>query len=225
MTKLSSISISNVRRFSQDVTLDISKGATIILAPNGTGKTSIFEAIELALTGSIKRLNHPPDALIRDGYTNAKIKLNFEAENYCEALFNKGSAPLINIQHPNLFANVDQASIPFLLRLTHLLSQSSRDWFVQSSSQEAAEQLDSLAIGKDAQIVNGTILSLKRATTSLLENVQREYSQVNENLQSWLTLINRRTLLTTVNSNDLVPKKDIIDTLHYYLKQDEKKFN
>jgi DNA repair protein SbcC/Rad50 len=210
MTKLSSISISNVRRFSEDVTLNISSGATIILAPNGTGKTSIFEAIELALTGGVRRLSPPPDALIRDNRTNAKIRLNFDDANFCEAIFNKGITPNINIQHPNLFGNVDKDNIPYLLRLTHLLNQSSRDWFVQSTGTIAGQQLDSLSIGKDAQHVNGNMTSLKRATTALLENIKRESDDAKEKLDSWKALLGRRSTLTAISETGLTPKKDLI---------------
>ena len=63
---LNKISISNARRFAKNVEIDFGKGATILLAPNGTGKTTIFEAIELALTGTLEsKLGNPPNALIR----------------------------------------------------------------------------------------------------------------------------------------------------------------
>jgi exonuclease SbcC len=225
MTKLNSISISNVRRFSDDVTLNVSSGATIILAPNGTGKTSIFEAIELALTGAVKRLAKPPDALIRDGLTNAKIRLNFDSSQYCEAIFNRGSNPQINIQHADLFGNVERNNIPFLLRLTHLLNQNSKDWFVQSTGTAAAEQLDSLAIGKDAQYVYGNITSLKRSSTILLDNVQKEFGIVNEQLESWRSLIGRRASMTAVSETGLIPKKDLIKRIQELNSKEPKKIS
>lgn len=210
MTKLNSISISNVRRFSNDVTLNVSSGATIILAPNGTGKTSIFEAIELALTGAVRRLDQPPDALIRDGFSNAKIRLSFDCDQYCEALFNRGQNPLIDIQHSSLFGAVEKDNIPFLLRLTHLLNQNSKDWFVQSTGTAAARQLDSLAIGKDAQYVFGNITSLKRSSTLLLDSVQKDFDIAKEKLQSWQALLDRRSSLTAISETGLLPKQELI---------------
>lgn len=213
MTKLNSISISNVRRFSEDVTLNISSGATIILAPNGTGKTSIFEAIELALTGAVRRLSQPPDALIRDGLDIAKIRLDFDSAQYCEAVFNRGNNPQTDIQHNSLFGKVERENIPFLLRLTHLLNQNSKDWFVQSTGTAAAQQLDSLAIGKDAQYVFGNITSLKRSSTLLLEGVQRDFDIANEKLQSWRALLDRRSSVMTVSETGLTPKQELIKTI------------
>ena len=53
MKQLKSITLSNIRRFGRDTTIELSRGATILLAPNGTGKTAFFEAIEFGLTGKI----------------------------------------------------------------------------------------------------------------------------------------------------------------------------
>ncbi|WP_312934171.1 ATP-binding protein [Pseudomonas sp.] len=50
MSKLESITLTNLRKFGPNVTIELSPGATILLAPNGTGKTTVFEAIELGLT-------------------------------------------------------------------------------------------------------------------------------------------------------------------------------
>jgi exonuclease SbcC len=58
MKHLKVITISNARRFGKEVVINLSPGANIFIAPNGTGKTTIFEAIEFALTGSIQRLKN-----------------------------------------------------------------------------------------------------------------------------------------------------------------------
>ena len=78
MKYLQKISISNVRRFGKDVEINFGQGATILLAPNGIGKTTVFEAIELALSGKISRLkNGPLEALIRDGQPGLDVRLDF----------------------------------------------------------------------------------------------------------------------------------------------------
>jgi exonuclease SbcC len=56
MKHIEKIIINNARRFGKNVEIDFGAGATIILAPNGTGKTTTFEAIELALTGQMRRI-------------------------------------------------------------------------------------------------------------------------------------------------------------------------
>ena len=54
---LEHITIGDIRRFASKVNIPVSRGATIVLAPNGTGKTTLFEGIELSLTGEVGRLS------------------------------------------------------------------------------------------------------------------------------------------------------------------------
>ena len=82
MIHLDKISISNARRFGKDVEIKFGKGATILLATNGIGKTTVFEAIELALTGQFKRLGYPPIALIRDMETELDVRLDFNNNHF-----------------------------------------------------------------------------------------------------------------------------------------------
>src|SRR5690349_10929662 len=77
MKHLKSITLSNIRRFGAETTIELSRGATILLAPNGTGKTAIFEAIEFALTGKISRLDGNLVPIIRDSQSMARVSLDF----------------------------------------------------------------------------------------------------------------------------------------------------
>ena len=77
MKQLKSITLSNIRRFGAHTTIELSRGATILLAPNGTGKTAIFEAIEFGLTGKISRLGENLSPIIRDTQTIARVSLDF----------------------------------------------------------------------------------------------------------------------------------------------------
>lgn len=78
MALLQKISISNGRRFGNDIEIEVGPGATIIVAPNGTGKTTIFEAIEFAITGEIQKLGKPPLPFIRDKQTEVRVRLEFD---------------------------------------------------------------------------------------------------------------------------------------------------
>ncbi|WP_133153684.1 AAA family ATPase, partial [Vibrio splendidus] len=78
MPILKNITVSNIRRFASDVSIPISPQATIFLAPNGTGKTALFEAMELAITGQVSRLDEDVFALIRDNETCASVSLDFD---------------------------------------------------------------------------------------------------------------------------------------------------
>ena len=121
MKHLKKITISNARRFGKDVEIELSSGANIFLAPNGTGKTTLFEAIEFALTGSIQRLVNPPLSLIRDKQNDVDVRLDFDNGNYCEVNYRKGAEPKISGNHDLLFPGHSIKDIPFLLRLTHLI--------------------------------------------------------------------------------------------------------
>jgi exonuclease SbcC len=121
MKHLKKITISNARRFGKDVEIDLSSGANIFLAPNGTGKTTIFEAIEFALTGSIQRLKNPPLSLIRDKEIGVDVRLDFDNGNFCEVNYRKGQNPILSGDHGLLFPNYKTEDISFLLRLTHLI--------------------------------------------------------------------------------------------------------
>ncbi|MFH1128134.1 MAG: AAA family ATPase [Candidatus Omnitrophota bacterium] len=90
MKHIEKITISNARRFAENVEIDFGAGATIILATNGTGKTTIFEAIELALIGKVKRLENSPDAIIRKESSEMSARLNFSEGKYCQVDYAKG---------------------------------------------------------------------------------------------------------------------------------------
>ena len=51
---LSSARIRDLRRFETAQTIQFCSGVTVVLAPNGTGKTALFEAIELATNQMLK---------------------------------------------------------------------------------------------------------------------------------------------------------------------------
>ncbi|PCK05154.1 MAG: chromosome segregation protein SMC, partial [Alteromonadaceae bacterium] len=121
---LDKIRIKNTRRFADEVNVDFGEGATIILAPNGTGKTTIFEAIELALTGKIDRLkDDAQEAVIRDKADQASVRLDFSGGECCQAIYDRGASCSLSGDHENIFSLDKKESLPYLLRLTHYLEQ------------------------------------------------------------------------------------------------------
>ncbi|WP_305838879.1 AAA family ATPase [Photobacterium leiognathi] len=121
MPTLKNITVSNIRRFASGVSIPISPQATIFLAPNGTGKTALFEAMELALTGQVSRLDKDVFALIRDNEKSASVSLDFgdfqqDATVTAEGNVNWNPAEIIN-------GEAQASDISYLLRLTHLLDQ------------------------------------------------------------------------------------------------------
>lgn len=192
MKYLEKLTISNIRRFSENVEIEIGKGATIFLAPNGTGKTAIFEAIELALTGKVKRLLYPKEALIRDGCTESNIRLDFDDNKFCSAVLKKGMEPVLAGNHNEIFGSIQSADQPFLLQLTHFLNQRSDSWFVQSHGETAGSQLEHLSIGREASEVIKLIPSAKKAAGNMLVEAQREFDEISIRLSEWQQLLEKR---------------------------------
>lgn len=57
--RLGSITISGFRGFSETHALDLSADVILVHGPNGTGKTSLFDAVLWAITGKVARLDDP----------------------------------------------------------------------------------------------------------------------------------------------------------------------
>ena len=55
--KIKKILLYNFKNFKQGIVIDFSDNITFLVGPNGFGKTTIFDAIELGLTGNISRIN------------------------------------------------------------------------------------------------------------------------------------------------------------------------
>lgn len=175
MKHLKKITISNARRFGKDVEIELSSGANIFLAPNGTGKTTLFEAIEFALTGSIQRLVNPPLSLIRDKQNDVDVRLDFDNGNYCEVNYRKGAEPKISGNHDLLFPGHSIKDVPFLLRLTHLIEQRGNNWFIQKGeSSQAGDLLDKLSIGKDLSAIVKTKSNTLNAATRTINDKKEE---------------------------------------------------
>ena len=219
MKHLQKISISNIRRFCENVEIEIGTGATIFLAPNGLGKTAIFEAIELALTGKVKRLLFPPEPLIKDNCQKSFIRLDFDEGEFCEARFNKGTQPIISGHHQSLFGTVESQDLPFLLQLTHFLNQRGENWFVQTDGEEAGSQLDHLSIGREAAEVNKKIPSAKKAARSLFEQAQKKFDDADEKLKNWLELLEKRTALNPNITTGLSSRSLLLDRINQVVVQ------
>ena len=62
--RLSSITIVGFRGFAGSQTLDLSADVVLVHGPNGTGKTSLFDAVLWAVTGTLERLKASPEAIV-----------------------------------------------------------------------------------------------------------------------------------------------------------------
>lgn len=215
MTVLKKITLSNIRRFAADVTIPISSQATIFLAPNGTGKTALFEAIELALTGTVARLNEDMFALVRDGAQRAEVHLDFGDFEH-RAIVTTDSTPVYWSGLSQLHGEVNQEDLGYLLRLTHLLDQRDKHWFTQEDSSSAGDQLTRLPIGKDAQYASGLITGLKQAVTKVRTEQERNTSEAQDAVQVWNDLLQRRNEAKEQISGELPTFEQLVLALQSY---------
>ncbi|MDR6734821.1 hypothetical protein [Sphingobacterium sp. 2149] len=218
MKHLKKITISNARRFGKDVEIELSSGANIFLAPNGTGKTTLFEAIEFALTGSIQRLANPPLSLIRDKQNGVDVRLDFDNGNYCEVNYRKGAEPSISGNHDLLFPEYSIKDIPFLLRLTHLIEQRGNNWFIQKGeSSQAGDLLDKLSIGKDLSAIAKTKSNTLSAATKTINEKKDEKDKHKEKISIFEDKLKERD--ATKLNYVLKPLNEIIDQIQSIHKQ------
>lgn len=208
MKHIEKILINNARRFGENIEVDFGAGATIILATNGTGKTTIFEALELALTGKIKRIEHSPDAIIRNGLSEMNVRLNFSGSKYCQANYARGGAFIQEGNYKELFGLENNLSIPYLFRLTHFLEQGSKEWFVGLDDKDAGNLLSQLPIGKDLQQIISKKTSLLRAIGATESISKNALNEAVKNFFEFEELITKRDGLATVTT--LIPLEEIV---------------
>lgn len=217
--------INNARRFGKNVEIDFGAGATIILAPNGTGKTTIFEAIELALTGGVTRLKNSPDAIIRDGLSEMNVRLDFSEDKYCQVTYVKGGNSILKGNHKELFGIENNSSLPYLFRLTHFLEQRGKDWLVEQDDKSAGNLLSQLPLGKDLQHIISKKTSLIRAIGKTETEAEIALSEARKKFLEFEALIAKRDALATETTftslKEIVAKLTPISKLTDYEEYDD----
>ncbi|SAI23930.1 chromosome segregation protein smc [Bordetella ansorpii] len=212
MKQLKSLTLSNIRRFGSDTKIEFSQGATILLAPNGTGKTAIFEAIEFGLTGKISRLGKNLSPIIRDTQTTAGVRLDFGDVQASTQVNKVGNVERRGDLSP-LFPDINPEDIPFLLRLTHLLDQREGEWLVKADAKIAGSQLARLPIGKDGAQVSSALGSIRRTLTEQLKQVTSTFEALEAELGEWQTLTLDRDLAASQFQGALRSKEDIAKSI------------
>lgn len=215
MTHIERISIKNARRLGENVQIDFGSGATIILAPNGTGKTTIFEAIELALTGNIKRIADSLDAIIRNSCSEMSVRLDFSEGKFLQAKYTKSGNLARTGNHDELF-DVDKASLPYLFRLTHFLEQRSEKWLIEQNGQGAGNLLSQLPLGKDLQNILSKKTSLLRAIGNDETVAESALIDAKKKLSDFNNLKLKRDSISVATK--LTPLDEIIDNIKYISK-------
>ena len=212
MKQLKSITLSNIRRFGADTTIELSRGATILLAPNGTGKTAIFEAIEFGLTGKISRLGENLSPIIRDTQTMARVSLDFGDVQASAQVSKIGDVERTGDLSP-LFPDTNAEDIPFLLRLTHLLDQREGEWLVKADAKVAGSQLARLPIGKDGTQVSSALGGIRRALTEQLKQAKSALETLEAEFGEWQSLTLERDLAASQSQGALRSKENIAESI------------
>lgn len=212
MKQLKSITLSNIRRFGADTTIELSRGATILLAPNGTGKTAIFEAIEFGLTGKISRLGENLSPIIRDTQTIARVSLDFGDVHASSQVSMIGNVERTGDLSP-LFSDTNPEDIPFLLRLTHLLDQREGEWLVKADTKDAGSQLARLPIGKDGTQVISALGGIRRALTEQLKRAKSALETLEAESGEWQSLTLVRDLAASQTQGALRSKENIAESI------------
>ena len=211
--KLKSVILNNIRRFGADVEIKFGAGATILIAPNGSGKTAVLEAIELALTSGVKRVAGRWAPLIREGGNEASVQVNF-GNWQREVSVTKESVRVINEgKLDQIFNDTNPEEIPFLLRLTHLLDQRDSDWFCQQRSEEAGGQLAMLPLGRQASLVNSTVARLRPAVSKRINELSGIIAFRQKMLDDWNALLRVRDSAKTDLSKPLTPLSVLTESL------------
>ncbi|HDS1738276.1 AAA family ATPase [Pseudomonas putida] len=191
MSKLNSITVSNLRKFGPGVEIELSPGATIVLAPNGTGKTTLFEAIEFGLTGRIARLHDDINHVIRDDEAFAEVSLNFADFTASSKVTAAGKVSQEG-DLSALFPGIPKNDLPFLLRLTHLLDQRENEWIVKADEKDAGAQLAKLPIGREGSRAGATLPSVRRSLNEEKGRQLKDLIELEKELADWNRLIQER---------------------------------
>lgn len=210
MKHIEVITINNARRLGENIKIGFGAGATVILAPNGTGKTTVFEAIELALTGGVKRIENFPDAIVRNGFTEMSARLDFSEDKYCQVNYRRGKGCIKKGNYTELFGTENNVSLPYLFRLTHFLEQRGKEWLVDLDDKVAGDRLHQLPIGKELQNIMSKKTSFLRAIGITETNAESAYNTAKKDLSGFEELLTKRDGLTVTT---LTPLENIVAKL------------
>lgn len=220
------INIKNFRPFGQDFTLSLpGPGVTILVGPNGLGKSSLFDAIEWGLTGQVERLDRISTDEIRNQdvrrYYSRRMNNNSLAKEFAvELLFDDGQSLLRSCQlknaaketfedvpsDPEGAVNILRApewSLPLkahqlttYLHQTHWLSQASSNRFLARGSQERWAAIRGPAGVERLNLVQGRLgLKTKRSLTERRKGYESAVTDSTNRLERWKSILQRREFL------------------------------
>ncbi len=216
--RITSIRLSNVRSFGSEVKLDLSPSVTVLCAPNGSGKTSLFEAFELALTNGVRRLPGNFSAFVKDRSAQATVSIDWSGQEAGE-----GGTRTVRVTKTGqledegslsgLLGDTDASALPYLVPLTHLLVQSPSDWMVRADPKDAGPTLDHLPTGRDASQARAVLGTSKKASTQSRDRAVKELEAAQQLLTAWREAVSRRDARRAHLPGNLPPKAELVAVL------------
>lgn len=111
--KIKKILIKNFKNIKETRIIDFQENVTLFVGPNGFGKTTIFDAIELSLTGKIRRIEESDYSDGRSSFSTPYFQNNPEEDTYIELTLtnNEGSSLIVSSLYKSSM-NAEGSNVP-----------------------------------------------------------------------------------------------------------------
>ncbi|WP_270344301.1 AAA family ATPase, partial [Lactococcus lactis] len=229
MIRIEQVKINNFRNFDGEYKFDFSKDVTIFLGDNGNGKSSIFDAIQWCLTGSIERFNDIPNletlknVLINKNTNDCFVEIKFTDNTILKRIISRKGKVLVRcLDANNNSIKSDKNVKQYLEKAFKATSSSSFDVnnFMKSSLLAQDQVLDFIASdsANERYKVLSSILGMDDITS-----LKTNYEQVKNILK---IEIDKKYNLVTSRKEELKLQKSNIDNKYTNINiEDSNNFN
>lgn len=229
MIRIEQVKINNFRNFDGEYKFDFSKDVTIFLGDNGNGKSSIFDAIQWCLTGSIERFNDIPNletlknVLINKNTNDCFVEIKFTDNTILKRIISRKGQVLVRcLDANNNSIKSDKNVKQYLEKAFKATSSSSFDVnnFMKSSLLAQDQVLDFIASdsANERYKVLSSILGMDDITS-----LKTNYEQVKNILK---IEIDKKYNLVTSRKEELKLQKSNIDNKYTNINiEDSNNFN
>ena len=234
--RFESIQIRDFRAYRRPQTFQLGADVTVLYGPNGFGKTSLFDAIDFAVTGEIGRLRSSNDSNFKkvakhldsgpdDGIVTLSFRSNGEIRKLERRVINRKQATLDGqlTDRKKILQELTSGDFPSadrienfvsLFRATHLFSQEHQELTADFYHDcELSDRIVSrlLAFEDYANAAN-KISKVREILQSVIDNTDRQVSDLSGQILQESTEIDRlsRTIETPRNMEEL---RDAIESL------------
>lgn len=111
--KIKKILIKNFKNIKETRIIDFQENVTLFVGPNGFGKTTIFDAIELSLTGKIRRIEESDYSDGRSSFSTPYFQNNLNEDTFIELMLtnDEGSSLIVSSLYKNSM-NAEGSNVP-----------------------------------------------------------------------------------------------------------------